>query len=179
MFSIKKTVILFLLAVISFSMKDGLKDIEVAHARYKATYLYNFAAREIEWPQQYKDGNFVIGIFGNSPVLLAELNSMVKNWPKNQKLEIRHFASPDAINKCHILYIAPDNTTSLPQVINKLKGQSTLIVTEKAGMANRGAGINFVFPGGGGIKIELNKNIVEKYNLKVSNYLQDHSIIVK
>ena len=141
-----------------------------ANARIKSVFIYNFT-RYIEWPAEYKTGNFVINLFGNNSAVLTELNNMAKTKTVGtQKIEIKNTTTLDGIGKCHILYITPDVSVSMKDIIAKLKGKSTLIVTEKPGQAKDGSAINFVVVDNRQ-KFELNQANAEKYSLKVSSSL--------
>jgi hypothetical protein len=140
------------------------------NARLKSVFIYNFT-RYIDWPADYKTGNFVINMFGSNTAMLTELNNMAKTKTVGaQKIEIRNTTSLDGIGKCNILYVTQDVTNPLSDIIAKLKGKSTLIVTEKTGFAKLGAAINFIVVENRQ-KFELNQSNAEKYNLKVSSSL--------
>jgi hypothetical protein len=147
------------------------------NAKVKSVFVYNFT-KYIEWPKNYKEGSFVIGVLGNSPVV-PELSQMASSKKVGtQPLEIKVFLSVSAITKCHILYVSEDMAGSLKDVINKVKGSSTLIVTEKAGMARQGSAINFIVQENKQ-KFELNKANAEKYSLSVSSNLTTFAIVVE
>jgi hypothetical protein len=140
------------------------------NARIKSVFIYNFT-RYIEWPADYKTGNFVINMYGNNTAMLNELNNMAKTKTVGtQKIEVRSTTTLDGIGKSHILYVAPDVTTPLKDIIAKLKGKATLLVTEKPGWAKEGAAINFVVVDNRQ-KFELNQANAEKNDLKVSSSL--------
>lgn len=149
---------------------------EEASAKIKAIYIYNFT-KYIEWPDNYKQGNFVIGVMGNNLSLINELNKMAASKTVGaQKLEIKNITSADAV--CHIIYLLSTNSTQLAEVVDKIKNKSTLIITDRAGLATKGAGINFVIQENKQ-KIELNKSNIEKYKLKVASSLVELAIQVK
>ncbi|MGL4596111.1 MAG: YfiR family protein [Bacteroidia bacterium] len=148
-----------------------------ANARLKSVFLYNFT-RYIEWPEEYKTGNFVINVYGSNSGLLMELNNMAKvKTVGSQKIEIKQTTLLDGIGKPHILYVTPENSAQLSDIITKLKGKSTLLVTEKPGLAGKGSAINFVIVENKQ-KFELNKTNAEKYSLKVSSALVNLAIPV-
>ncbi len=150
---------------------------EDANAKIKAIYIYNFT-KYIEWPDSYKQGNFVVGVMGNNASLINELNKMAASKTVgNQKLEIKSI-SADALAPCHILYVLSDYSSQLSEVIEKVKSKSTLIITDKAGLASKGAGINFVVQENKQ-KIELNKANIERYKLKVASSLVELAIQIK
>jgi len=59
-----------------------------------------------------------------------------------------------------------------------VKGKSALIVTDKEGLASKGAAINFVIVENKQ-KIELNKSNIERYKLKVAEQLVSMAVPVK
>jgi hypothetical protein len=171
-------ILLFPIVLLTQSAAIKLDQSEEAGARIKAIYIYNFT-KYIEWPSEYKDGNFVIGVYGTNMPLLNELNKMAASKTVgSQKLEIKSIANSGEAAQCHIIYILTDNSGQIADVISKIKGKSTLIVTDKAGMAKQGAGINFSIVENKQ-KIELNKANIEKYKLKVASTLVEMAVQVK
>ncbi len=150
---------------------------EEASAKIKSIYIYNFT-KYIEWPDNYKQGNFVIGFMGTNSALLGELSKMSQaKKVGNQSIEIKNISSVDDATKFNIIFILSDNSTQLNEVLSKVKSKSTLIVTEKPGLAKQGAGINFVIVENKQ-KIELNKTNIEKYKLKVATSLVEMAVPV-
>ena len=96
----------------------------------------------------------------------------------SQKIEIQTVLSATDAPKCNIIYILSDNSAQLIDVAGKLKGKSTLIVTDKPGMAKQGSAINFVIFENKQ-KIELNKANIDKYKLKVASTLVEMAIQIK
>lgn len=132
----------------------------------------------IEWPQSYRQGNFVVGVVGESP-LYNELVKMSKTKRvANQSLQIKKYATTGEIDKCHILYVSREESEEISTVVKKVKSNSTLIITEKQGLVEKGAGINFIIQDNRQ-KFELNKKNVEKYQLKVSSNLEALASTVK
>jgi hypothetical protein len=141
-----------------------------ANARLKSVFMYNFT-RYIDWPADYKSGDFVITMYGTNPSMLAELNKMaLTKTVGTQKIEIRNITSLDGIGKCNILYVTPDVATPIADIVAKIKGKATLIVTEQPGLAKKGSAINFVVVDNRQ-KFELNQSNAEKNHLKVSSSL--------
>ncbi len=148
------------------------------NARIKSVFIYNFT-RYIDWPADYKTGNFVINMYGSNTAMLTELNNMAKTKTVGtQKIEIRNTTTLDGIGKPHILYISSDVSTPLADIVAKLKGKATLLVTEQPGSAKKGAAINFIVVDNRQ-KFELNQSNAEKYNLKVSSSLVAMAIPVE
>ena len=146
------------------------------NAKIKAVYIYNFT-KYIEWPKEYREQEFVIGVLGDSP-LVGELKGMSSTKKVfGQNIIVKQFGSSADISKCHILYVPNNYNGALSGVISKVKGYSTLLVTDKPGLALQGSAINFVIQQNRQ-KFELNESNAVKYNLKVSNSLEALAILV-
>lgn len=170
---LKKFVILLVLPLMSATTATPPSD---TNAKVKSSYIMAFT-KNIEWPGTYKEGSFVIGVLGSSG-LVDELNRMAATKKVGlQNIEVKTFSSPTAVSKCHLLYVAPEMSNTLKDVLGKIKGQSTLLVTERTGMTKQGAAINFVVQDNK-LKFELNKNNAQKYNLAVGSSLLPFAILV-
>jgi len=147
------------------------------NSKMKAIFIMNFT-KLIEWPKSYREGNFVVGVIGDTP-LYSELTKMAKTKKvANQSLQIKKFSTAKDIGKCHILYVSKGKSQDISAVLKKVKSNSTLIITEKQGLVDKGAGINFIIKNNRQ-KFELNKKNVEKYKLKVSSNLEALAFTVK
>ena len=77
-----------------------------------------------------------------------------------------------------MLFINADHDISVSELADKLKNKSTLVVTEKPGMAKQASAINFIVVNSRQ-KFELNKKNAEKYNLRVSSNLVSLAVLVE
>ncbi len=151
-------------------------DGNAANSKIKAIFLYNFT-KYIEWPASYKQGEFVIGILGSSP-LVTELEKMaLKSKVGTQSFVIKKFKDVSDITSCHMLYISNSKTGSMEAAINKLKKTSTLVISECGGCAKKGSAINFVSVDNKQ-RFELNKTNAGKFGLQVSSNLATLAIMV-
>ena len=55
-----------ILAVSIVLTLNGIVNAQVS--RFQAMYIYNFS-RMVEWPNEYKNGNFEIGVIGNNSLM--------------------------------------------------------------------------------------------------------------
>ena len=168
--------LLISLISMSFSPDSSSQKVDT-NAKIKAVFLYNFT-KYIEWPSDYQTGEFTIGILGENEALYSELDNMSKvKKVANRSFSIRSFSKSNELDNPHILYIPKDNSSAISSALAKLKGKSTLIVTEAPGLAQEGAAINFIIVGNRQ-KFELNKSNVEKHNLKVASTLENLAVLV-
>ncbi|MCG8319544.1 MAG: YfiR family protein [Cytophagales bacterium] len=88
-----------------------------------------------------------------------------------QNFKIANYKDVNEVGKCHILYIDPGLSDQLYKVIQITSGQNTLIVGEGDDLAAQGAGISF-YVARNKQSMEVNRNNLEKYNLKISSQLE-------
>ena len=155
-------------------LTDFQKD---TNAKIKAIFIYNFT-KYFDWPAEYKKGEFVIAVYG-STTLLPELRKMAAvQSVGSQKIVVTNPTSTGLIAKCHIMYVAPDMSSRIGEVISKTKTYSTLLITDQNGLAKKGAAINFIIINNKQ-KFELNAANAKKYNLKVSSRLYPLAKVVE
>lgn len=177
----KVLTILMIISCISAGMVSSYKEVSKqaydTNAKMKAVFLYNFT-RYIEWPESYKKGNFVIGLYGKTPVE-PEINKVAETKKAvDQTIEVVHFNSLSDLSKCHMLYVSKEKSSDLAQVVQKTKGNSTLIITEQEGLAKNGAGISFTVINNRQ-KFQINKANIEKREMNVGSALLSLAIQVQ
>jgi len=170
---------IFLAIAIAFTFLSAqrIDPKEDTNAKIKAVYLYNFS-KYVEWPDDYKSGNFVVTVVGSNSSLLSELDKMAQKKVGSQTISIKNISSCSALEKSNIVFVPFESSGQLIDVISKCKSQSTLIVTEKAGLAKQGSAINFIIKENKQL-FELNKANAERYKLKVSSNLSALAITVE
>ncbi len=144
--------------------------------KFHSIFIYNFS-KFIQWPTEYKKGDFVIGVLGDSPVTQHLKTMAVSKKVGNQSFSIINYNTPGDIGKCHILYIPTAYSKWLEECKTSLGGNSTLIITDKPGLGKDGSGINFLIVNGKP-KFELNKSAAEERRLKVSTELAKLAIMI-
>ncbi len=172
-----KKAFLILFALLSLSMRTTDQgDNEDTQAMFKAAYLYSFT-KLVDWPESYKDGDFVIGVLDGSSSLMEHLNR--KYGAKkvgSQEIRIKNFQRPKGIdNKCHILFIPEDKNAQVETILDPKR--STLIVTEKEGGLDKGAVINFVVKDQK-LEYELSTSNAEQKDLIIGSQLKDLALKV-
>ena len=124
----------------------------------------------MDWPEDYKKEEFVIGVYGDSDLtpLLKEMAEIKK--VNNAKIVIKEIKENDLGTFMNMLFI-PDNQIGQFQLIKRsLMNKPTLLITETADMANLGAMINFKDVNGS-LRFEVNQAEMNKAGIKVSKEL--------
>lgn len=171
-----KIVTLFLLlAALVMRVERGYAQ-EVDYKAY-SLFVYNFM-KYIEWPPAQSRDDFVIGIFGDSPIQKElEVMAAAKKC-KGRTIVIKKITSVDESTNCQLLYVASSKSSQLKTLLPVLKNKSMLLVAERDGMAKKGAHISFTTLDDDVLKFEINKKNIESQNLKVSSALTSLGILV-
>jgi hypothetical protein len=113
--------------------------------RVQAMFVYNFT-RMAAWPQSYQSGDFVIGVYGNSPIHKEFVDLASVRQVGSQKIEVKQFNSVDEIGKCHIIFVASNQARNIPEITQKLKSNniSALVISEARNSLADGAAVNFI-----------------------------------
>jgi hypothetical protein len=147
----------------------------------KALFLYNFAGY-VEWPDHaFADTQrpFVIGVLGNAPVNTMLHEIAASKQVAGRSIEIKHFASPDVVGPCHVLFVARDvSSQHAGAVIERLRGLPVLTVGESAGFAQLGGCVNFYIEANK-IRFEINLQAAKQQQLRISAKLLALSRIVE
>jgi len=143
-------------------------------AKAEAVFIYNFT-RLIEWPSDFKKGDFVIGIYGTTDVLQEISHYMTGKTVGSQSVKVVKYNTVESIGRCHILFVAFGKSNEISLVQERIGNNKTLIVGEKNGLLKNGAAINFVVIDNN-LKFELNSTNASKYGLKILSALEKLSI---
>jgi len=154
----------------------GQKD-KASEYNLKAAFIYNFT-RYIEWKEESAENEFIIGIIGASPIN-DPLGEIVKTETvDNKKITIKRFSKPADISFCHILFISQNAGVALDDILAKMSGKGTLIISEQNGYAELGTAINFVIVNRK-LKFEANVRAINSAGLTASSQLLKLAIIIK
>lgn len=163
---------LFLLCLISkISIGQPAKN----EADLKAVFIYNFT-HYIEWDSSSANGDFIIGIIGNSEISKSLTDIAKTNTINNRSIRIRRYDKPENISKCHILFIPKDSPFQLESILKKT-GNGVLTISETTGYANMGTALNFIVKNDK-LKFEANLKSLDRAGLKASSQLLKLAIIV-
>jgi hypothetical protein len=168
----KKFIVLFVFTL-AFHFSYSQTEIQKA----QSIFIYNFT-RLIEWPESYKTGDFVIGIFGNSDIF-GELETYTAGKKVVvQNIVVKKFKDVSEIDKCHILFVSYSKTSALPDVLKKTESSPTLVIGERKNFINEGGGIGFILLDDK-LKFELNVPAATRNGLKINSKLQEMALTVK
>jgi hypothetical protein len=144
-------------------------QLQAQKSRQMANYIYSFI-KYVEWPKEYLEGNFVIGIYGDVESA-SDLEKLITGRKINsQPVILKKFTHPDEISRCHMIVISARNDKAIESIIEKIKPYNTLIITEKPGLTKKGPGICLTLKSGR-LSFELNKANIIKKGLNIDHQL--------
>ena len=143
---------------------------------YHAVYVYNFI-KYIDWPSDKKEGPFVIGVMGSSPIITELTDMASKKKVGSRDIIVNKLVSPANISTCNIVFIPETNTKDVETVIEMSRNKGVLVITETPGMTKKGSSINFIYVDGK-LKFEINKHAATLANLNISAELMKLGIAI-
>ncbi|MBS1601759.1 MAG: YfiR family protein [Bacteroidetes bacterium] len=170
----KTLVYLILLAVTSVATCS-------AHAQQGAGYdiqaniIYRLT-KYIDWSD--KSGEFVIGVVGTPPILEYMTAFIAGKTVGTRKIVLKQFPPSSSSYPCQLLFIPEEENYMMRKIVKASAGAETLLVTESEGMARKGSCINFITVDDR-IKLEINKNNIERRNLRIASELLALGVLVK
>lgn len=138
----------------------------------KASLILKFTSF-VQWPNNNhpapRPNNLVLCIsgknkFGDIFDLAQEENIL------DRKLTIKRLGNSSNFKPCHILFVSSPNKNRIRTVLNQVKTLRILVISERKGFSELGAGINFLTVNNK-VKFEINKKAITKSGLKVSSEL--------
>lgn len=137
----------------------------------KAAFLYQFI-KFIEWPPQaFRAPNHTIciGVVDGSPISSA-LQAVEGKEAKGRRVVVKRFKTLEDLDFCHILFISTSMEGRVAEILERLKGTSTLTVSEIDGFARRGGIINLITVEDK-VQFEINVEAAGRANLQISSHL--------
>jgi YfiR/HmsC-like len=145
----------------------------------EAAFLYNFT-KFTEWPSEALPpaAPLVLCIAGDS-VLQKALEEVTKGrLERGHPLVIRRVEVREALNSCHVLYVADLNSKRALQLLEKLNGAPVLSVSNFTSFAQLGGSVHF-FSENGRMRFAVNLDATQRTKLRLSSLLLNLAKIVK
>lgn len=164
----KKTVIIIALMLVG--VRFGFSQVS-SISQAQTMFIYNFS-RMIQWPAGSTAGEFVIGVVGDNEIYNSLVAFVANKKVGSQPITVKRFDDPQSVSRCHILFVGDSKISKINEIVGKLQGSNSLIITERKGMINSGSAID-LFMDQDKLKFVMNSENAEKYNLTVSKSLVD------
>ncbi|OGP92967.1 MAG: hypothetical protein A2156_10395 [Deltaproteobacteria bacterium RBG_16_48_10] len=172
------TIAIILLCLAAGCIAASTAQSQESEYMIKAAFLYNFA-KFVDWP----DGSFMDDL---SPIRLFiigadpfgdTLDSLKDKTIKARRLTIKRIQKIEEMDKPHILFISSSEKGNVRRIIESLKREPVLTVSEIQEFCQQGGMINFIRLGNK-VQFEINPDAVQKKKLVISSRLLNLAKIV-
>lgn len=151
----------------------GCLLVGLAHAqatpeyRVKAGFLYNFIVFT-EWPARV-GSPLPVCVYGGNP-FGDELAALEGKAVSGRTLTVRPAVTLADLKSCRVVFVANNVINSLPRVLEAVRAEPVLVVTDSLGALDVGAGINMTLRQGR-IVFEVNLAAARRAELELSSKL--------
>lgn len=162
--------IFFLLFQKNLGAETNFKNVPMDH-RVKAAFLCKFI-KFMDWPSSRivrNRGEFVIGVFGESPIagnLISIMPKKVDGW----KLKFIKVNDIQEALDSHMLFLASSEKERFPEFIDLLKNSSVLTVSDTQEFLGMGGIVKF-FILDKMVRFEINLEAAKAAGIKISSKL--------
>jgi hypothetical protein len=146
----------------------------------KAAFLAKFGLF-VEWPKTtFNSPNqpFILCVLGDDPFGSAFDKISGEQSVKGRKIEVRRLKSADKDSGCQILYIATSESSRVGQILESLRGTSTLTVTDNRAAGEPAGIINFVIRDDR-VRFNIDDDMAAQGGLYISSTLLGLAVDVK
>ena len=162
--------IILLLVPQNLGAKDNLTNVPMDH-RVKAAFLCKFI-KYMDWPSYVitrDEGEFVIGVYGDSPIagnLFSIMPKEVAGW----KLKIIKINDINEVIGTHMVFLSSSEEGQYSKIIDLLDKRSVLTVSDNHNFLPMGGIVNF-FTIDKMVRFEISLAEAKEANIKISSKL--------
>jgi hypothetical protein len=165
--SFKVYIQIFLLLLLSIALGTKGRAQTTNYQAY-SLFTYNFM-KYTKWPE--KDGNLVITVVGKTKVA-GELATLSQTKTvEGKKIEVNAVENFESGKYSHIVFVADGKSGSLKEIVEKTKGQPTLVITEREGLVGKGACISFLIMENGSLRFQVNDQELSSRNIQLAKVI--------
>lgn len=160
------------LLVFGFGGVEAAQSDAPTESEVKAAMIYNFA-QFVEWPEgesKAPSSSFVIGIFGEDPIEMILEDTLKGESFQNRAIQVRHVATPTDAKACNILFVAQSQKRRTSELLEAVRGSSTLTIGDTEDFVASGGMIAFKKEGNR-VRFQINPDAATRAGLRISSKL--------
>ncbi|MCF8259438.1 MAG: YfiR family protein [Melioribacteraceae bacterium] len=123
-------------------------------ANVKAVLVYKFT-KFLHWPENADRDTFKIGVLGDAEIASALKIITHEQLIKKKPAKIEELNPSTPLKSYNIIFLSQKSTMDIKNVLQKIQGEPVLLIGDKEGFGEKGAGINLIKQDGK-IKFEIN-----------------------
>ena len=133
-------------------------------------FLFSFT-KYINWPEESRNGEFVIAVYGNAKMLTELQASAAGRKVGNQMLRVVEARALSDLDGAQMVFIGETKSGNTDEIVKQFQDQPLLIVTERDGLIRKGACVSFVVGEDQSLKFQLNEMVLMQKRLKAASAL--------
>ena len=160
---------LLVLAGASSILSQGTPSVEY---QLKAAFLFNFA-KFVAWPPDAfpsQTAPITLCVFRHDPFGSALDEVIHEKAINNRELLARRIHDLPELKACQLVFVSEREEKQLPEILESLKGASSLVVGESADFAERGGAVQF-FLENNKLRFVINVDAIQRARLQASSKL--------
>ncbi|MBJ6725780.1 YfiR family protein [Geomesophilobacter sediminis] len=152
---------------------------KLTEGQVKSAYLLNFA-QYAEWPHaSFPDAGtpLVISVLGKSSYLSA-FDALTDRTVHKRRAQVRFISRIEELGDSHILFICASEKGQLSRILNSLKSEAVLTVSDIKDFTDAGGMIGLV-PKDGRLAFEINMKAARRADIKLSSHLLRLAVAIR
>ncbi len=141
---------------------------DIPEYRLKAAFIYNFALFT-DWPETIGP-TLLVCVVGRDP-FGPEIDALQGKPVGAHNVAVQRRPGGDALQDCHVVFIAASAMPGLPRLLDGLRGRPVLTVADTPGAAAQGVVLNMALSQGGGVTFEANAGAARASGLALRSKL--------
>lgn len=154
-------------AALQASAQQGASEYEV-----KAVFLHHFF-QFVQWPDSaFSDSSspYIVGVLGDDPFGHLIDEALQGDSVGGRPIHIRRYEDLQAARESHLLYIAETDEKKLKKMLDNLRNQEVLTVSDVEGFGSMGGMIELA-KNGTSLKLKINHQSAKDAKLQISSRL--------
>ncbi len=163
-----KYMIRILAIAFNLSLFAGSLHAQTTNYKTYSVFLYSFT-KYIEWPQDAREGDFVIAVVGNQKLLQEMQTAVAGRKVGAQTIKVVESKDLSDLARVHMVFISDMKSGVTDNFVAHFKGKPVLVVTERDGLVKKGAGVSFLIADDNTLKFQVNEPALNESRLKASS----------
>ena len=152
----------------NLSLLAGALHAQTTNYKTYSVFLYSFT-KYIEWPQEARDGDFIIAVVGNQKLLQEMQTAVAGRKAGTQTIKVVEAKNVTDLTRVHMVFISDMKSGATDDFVAHFKGKPVLVVTERDGLVKKGAGVSFLIADDNTLKFQMNEPALSEARLKASS----------
>lgn len=173
-----KLIIRIQIIILLLIANNATLNAQVPEYALKADFIYKIS-KYCYWPNsRVQQDSFTIVIIGKN-YFKENIHILSSKQIDNKPVKIQVVQFAEIIPPCNILFISDTEEKNLKTILNAIKGQPILTISDTDGFAQAGTCINFYYTNQQTLHFQFNPDAIKRSGIIVDLYLLTYGINIK